>query len=317
MGSATIAIAAKLGVRIVPMIRRQRFVALLAWTAGALLLAWLDSSASPLALHAPRALHVANIVSAIVTGIQILAGWVATAAEVTAAYVWVALQWLGAATATLLRNTGAMFAKVWDATKIVWSDVLKPALVWVDDHLKRLYGWLKDTFQPVFDFLRDVRDRLHAFYATFVRPVIDTIEWLRQINRVLLAFHITFLQALDRTLQQIEQRIEEPFLWVNEQLNKVWNALDLVVTLDGFFQRLTLLRSMNRYAPDWIRSFYNAQRPAHGKYPNGVVDGLDDALAPTDFGGQIQRAVEADDGPISAGVSRLDALVRELAEERL
>jgi hypothetical protein len=143
----------RLGVRVVPLTRRQRFALELGAAAGALLLLWLDSPGSPLALDASRARHIAGFVSVIVAGIEILAGWVATAAEVTAAYVWVALQWLGAATATLLKNTGAMFAKVWDGMKIVWSDVLKPALVWVDDHLKRLYAWLKDTFRPVFDFL--------------------------------------------------------------------------------------------------------------------------------------------------------------------
>lgn len=243
----------RLGIRIVPLTRRQRLALQLAAAAGALLLLWLDSPGSPFALDTHGARRTAAIVDLIVTGIEILAGWVAAAAEVTAAYVWIALQWLGTATATMLRNTGAMFARVWDGVKIVWSDVLRPALLWVDDHLKRLYSWLKDTFKPVFDFLRDVRDRLHAFYTTFVRPVIDTIEFIRQINRVLLAFHIGFLQSLDRTLQQIEQRIEEPFLWLEKKITEIWNALELVVTADGFFQRLTLIRSMSRYAPQWMR----------------------------------------------------------------
>jgi hypothetical protein len=253
MGATMKSFADRLGVRVVVLSPRRRFAWSLGLVAGAGLLAWLDAPASPFALHAPGPIQTAAIVSAIVTGIEILAGWVAAAAEVTAAYVWIALQWLGTATATLLRNTGAMFAKVWDATKIVWNDVLRPALVWVDDQLKRVYQWLQDTFRPVFDFLQNVRDRLNAFYTTFVRPVVDTIEFLRQINRVLLAFHITFLQGLDRALQQIEQRIEEPILWINAKLNEIWNALELVVTLDGFFQRLTLIRSMDRYAPQWMR----------------------------------------------------------------
>lgn len=253
MATATQTIARKLGVRVVPLSLGRRLVIWCGVLGAGALLAWLDSPASGLALRPATPLHTLEIVSAIVTGIEILAGWVATAAEVTAAYVWIALQWLGAATATLLKNTGAMFAKVWDGVKVVWSDVLKPALAWLDDHLKRIYSWLKDTFKPVFDFLREVRCRLHDFYATFVRPVVDTIEYVRQINRVLLAFHITLLQGLDRTLQQLEQRIEEPILWLNQQINKVWNALELVVTVDGFFQRLTLLRSMTRYAPQWLR----------------------------------------------------------------
>jgi hypothetical protein len=109
-----------------------------------------------------------------------------------------------------------MFAKVWDGMKVVWTDVLKPALVWVDDQLKRVYAWLKDTFQPVFDFLAEVRKRLNDFYATFVRPVVDTIEWIRQINRVLLAFHIGFLQdarsdvAADRAARRGTVPLDQP-----------------------------------------------------------------------------------------------------------
>jgi hypothetical protein len=217
------------------------------------LVAWLDSPASGLALRPSTPLRTAEIFSAIVAGIEIIAGWVATAAEVTAAYVWVALQWLGNATGVFLKSTGAMFAKVWDAAKIVWTDALKPALVWIDDHLKRLYSWLQQTFKPVFDFLTEVKRRLAAFYDTFVRPVVDTIEFVRQLNRVLLAFHIDLLKGIDSALQQIETRIEEPILWINAKLNEIWNALELVVTLDGFFQRLTLIRSMSRYAPQWMR----------------------------------------------------------------
>jgi hypothetical protein len=229
------------------------------------LLQWLDSPASPVGLHGSPRVHEANVFAAIWAGIQILAGWVAAAAEVTAAYVWIALQWLAAAVGTFLKSTGAMFAKVWEGLKIVWSDVLRPALVWLDDHLKRIYAWLKDTFKPVFDFLREVRCRLNEFYTTFVRPVVDTIEFIRQINRVLLVFHVGFLKQLDGVLQRVEQRIEEPILWINAKLNEVWHALDLVVTANGFFQKVTLIRSMSRYAPTWMRIATNARtRPLTG-----------------------------------------------------
>lgn len=243
--------------RVVALTDVERFLLASATAALVALVVWLDSPASPFALRPSTPLRTVEVFSIIVTGIEILAGWVAAAAEVTAAYVWVALQWLGSVTSTFLKSTGAMFAKVWDAAKIVWTDALRPALVWIDDHLKRLYAWLQDTFRPVFDFLREVRCRLMDFYSTFVRPVVDTIEWIRQINRVLLAFHIDVLQSLDKYLQQLEQRIEEPFLWINEQINKIWNALELVVTFDGFFQRLTLIGSMVRYAPDWMKASTN------------------------------------------------------------
>lgn len=251
-----------------PLTRRRRALWSLVFWAGVALVAWLDSDGCWLALRPHLALHRADVFSAIWAGIEILAGWIATAAEVTATYVWIALQWLAGAVATFLKSTGAMFAKVWDGLKIMWSDVLRPALIWLNDKLQRVYAWLKDTFKPVFDFLKNVKDRLNAFYKTFVQPVVDTIEFIRQINRVLLAFHITLLQQLDTTLQELEQRIEAPFLWINQQLTLLTNWVNRIVTADGLFQRLTLITSMSRYAPAWMNGFWNAQ----AKIAPGSVD---------------------------------------------
>jgi hypothetical protein len=257
--SALLGTLARFGVRPAALPRRVR----LAWTVSAsvaiAVVYLLDSAASPFALAPGLPTRDAAVWGVIVTVLQILEGWIATAAEVTAAYVWIALQWLAGVTAALLRSTGAMFARVWDATRIVWSDVLKPALQWLDATLKRYYDWLQKTFRPVFDFLKDVRERLRAFYNTFVRPVTDTIEFIRQVNRVLLTFHIDVLQKLDRVLQQVEQRIDEPFIWINQKLNEITNWLNRIVTLDGLFQRITLIKSLASYAPAWIAGFYNTQ----------------------------------------------------------
>jgi len=222
--------------------------------------AWLlDQDGSWLQLQ-PHVPIVTSVVFAFIwAGIQALASYIAVAAEITAEYVWIALQWLAGRVGTFLRSSGAMFAKVWDATKIVWKDVLKPALVWIDDHLKRLHDWLQRTFRPVFNFLKDVRERLLKFYTHFVRPVLDTIDFIRAVNRVLLTFHIHVLQALDKVLQQIEQRIEEPILWLNQQITRVWNLLDLIITFDGLYQRVTLLKSLRQYEPHWFALWWNDQ----------------------------------------------------------
>ena len=249
----------RFGVRRAELPRRER----LAFTFGAIavaLLTWLlDSALSPIALRGAPELRTAAAFGFILTALEVFSSWVAAAAEVTAAYVWIALQWLAATTASFLVSTGAMFARVWDGLKIVWSDVLKPALVWIDSNLKRLQAWLKDTFQPVFDFLKEVRCRLESFYKTFVRPVTDTIDFIRQVNRVLLVFHIDVLQKLDRVLQQVEQRIDEPFIWLEQKLNEITNWVNRIVTADGLFQRITLLKSLAGYAPSWISGFWNSQ----------------------------------------------------------
>jgi hypothetical protein len=223
--------------------------------------AWLDR-------HAVVMADRADVFTAIWAGIQIVASWlgtagaaIATSLEGVVSYLVSALAWLGGRVADILTSTGAMFARVWDGVKIVWTDVLKPALTWIDTQLTRLQAWLKQTFAPVFKWLQRVRDELTGFYKRFVRPVVDTIEFIRQLNRVLLIFHIDVLKQLDATLAQIEQRIEEPILWLNAKITELQNIANFIVTADGFFQRLTLLRSMSRYAPSWMR-IATAQRTA-------------------------------------------------------
>lgn len=228
--------------------------------------AWLDRDRHVVA-------NQASIFAAIWAGISFLGqilgtvgGAIATSLEAVVGYLVTAVGWLASQVANILISTGAIFAKVWDAMKIVWSDVLKPALAWIDKAFTRVQAWLKDTFGPVFKWLRRVRDELNRIYERFVKPVVDTIEFIRQINRVLLTFHITVLQTLDGYLAELERRIREPILWLYARLTDVENAVNFIVTADGFFQRLTLLRSLDRHAPPWIHMFW-AKQIASGATP--------------------------------------------------
>jgi hypothetical protein len=302
----------RFGVRRAELPRHVQVAWMLGVAAVLALALLLDSGCSPFALDRAPALRRAAAFGFIVTALEIFSSWVAAAAEVTAAYVWIALQWLAATTASFLVSTGAMFARIWDGLKIVWSDVLKPALVWIDDHLKRLQSWLKDTFQPVFDFLKEVRCRLETFYKTFVRPVTDTIEFIRQVNRVLLVFHIDVLQKLDRVLQQIEQRIDEPFLWVETKLNEIANFVNSIVTVNGLFERIRLVKSLAGYAPSWIAGFWNSQI-------NGPEVAARTASIPTDFpsdppslaGAELGAFYRGDDTVYDANIPELVALWRQ------
>lgn len=306
--------------------RRSRFArvvvtSIVTWAVLGLLV-WLDRRT---AVSATRA----DIFSAIWIAIEAVGTWVGDAGAAIATtlygavtYIASALAWLGGRVADILVSTGQMFAKVWDGLRVVWNDVLKPALVWVDQQLTRFEAWLKDTFKPVFDFLARVRGWINDIYNRFVKPIVDTIEFLRQLDRLLAAFHIHFLDALAGALQTIEQRIEEPFLWINQKLNEIWNALDLIVTADGFFQRLTLIHSMSRYVPSWLRIATAARQSplsgdaqyaleAHGKPQN--TDDLVDQLALWTAGEQndtgdavdaaVQRALDFTTGADGGGLA--------------
>ena len=290
--------------------RRRAYLAAILFTAAALLDrdgCWLQ-----LTPHAP--VVSAHVFLAIWTGIKLLADILGTAAAATVTYLAQALAYLATRVGVFLRSTGAMFAKVWDASKIVWKDVLKPALVWIDDHLKRLHDWLQRTFKPVFKFLRDVRERLLKFYTHFVRPVLDTIDFIRAVNRVLLTFHITLLKQLDQVLAELERRIEEPFLWIYQQFTRVWNLFDRIVQADGLFQRIALIKSMQRYAPDWINHFWRRQfdptKQPGSEYDRTRVYPID---APFANGKELGQFFLGQDSRMTAYVGELVPLWREAA----
>jgi len=129
--------------------------------------------------------------------------------------------------------------------------------VWTQ--LQRLQQFLKDKFGPVLQFIRRIKDEINAFYNKYIRPIIDTIEFIRRLNSLLQVFHIDLLKKLDSVLQKVEQRIEEPFLWVQQKISWLENWIDRIVTVDGLFKKAALLSSMVKYSPSWVSGFWNSQ----------------------------------------------------------
>lgn len=201
----------------------------------------------------------AGIFEAIWTGLTLIAHYIGVAAEVTVTWLASVVSWLASRVASFLLSTGAVFSRVWEGIKIVWTDVLKPALVWIDNAIKNVHAWLVKTFKPVFQWLRDVRERLMGLYTKFVRPVLDTIDFIRAINKALLAFHVHVLEGLDRVLADIERRIEEPIRFLFQLLTRVQNVLDRIVSADGFFQRYTMVASLRKHSPAWMAYFWHDQ----------------------------------------------------------
>ena len=207
---------------------------------------------------------------------------------------------------SILVSTGALFAKAWDALRIVWSDVLRPAIVWLDGAIRRVQAWLKDTFAPVFQWLRRVRDEIQGIYDRFVRPVLDTIEFIRQVNRVLLTFHITFLKKLDAELARLEHWIEEPIQWLNAKVNELINAVNYIVTADGFFQRYALVRSLGKHAPDWTKIFWLSQTaPIDAGAVDAAKGRVVDATPASYYGAQLGAFYRDGSGDFAPDINAL------------
>lgn len=213
---------------------------------------------------------------------------------------------LGRVVKTGLFDLAKMGGKIWDGVKFFAVDIVPKFLRWTYDKLLRFSAWLKDKFAPVFRWLKLVKDHIDSIYKTFVRPIVDTIEFIRAVNRVLVAFHVDLLQSLDAVLAQIEQRIEAPFLWVRQKITFLENWIDRIVTIDGLFQKLTLITSLSRYAPHWIAGFWNRQ------IDRSILSG-DDYSRTRDYPADAKWANGKELGQFFRGEgSRMDARIGEL-----
>jgi len=136
---------------------------------------------------------------------------------------------------------------------------VKEFALWSAFKLKYIYEFLKDELTGVLKWLEELKQHIRDIYDRFVRPIVDVIQFIRQLNALLALFHVDLLKKLDAVLAKVEQRIEDPFIKLNQWITWAENQIDRIITLDGFIQRFTLLKSMAKYAAPWTNGFWNSQ----------------------------------------------------------
>jgi hypothetical protein len=199
-----------------------------------------------------------------------IAGWVWRGLEVAGRVTLSALSWSvnvlwafarTAYNAAVAAGKGLVtgFRKSWDFLQATYTHVLKPAWQhfwkWIDT-AKR---WLEQLFGPVLRFLRTIRDEILKFYDKWIRPILDTIDIARKALRVLQALGVDWARKLDAELAKFQQAIERPFRELLAKVNEIVNLVNRVVTLDGLFQRLALIRSIERDIGYVVNTWHNSQ----------------------------------------------------------
>jgi hypothetical protein len=148
----------------------------------------------------------------------------------------------------------------WKFFELTYERVLKPAWLKFWRWFDKTRTWLDHTFGPTLRWLRRLRDNLLKFWKTYVRPWLDIIDATRRVLRVLSSLGLRWAAALDKRLGDLEARIERPFRLLLAKVNEVINIVNRVITLDGLFQRVALVRSLQRdykYAWNTIRNAYS------------------------------------------------------------
>lgn len=149
------------------------------------------------------------------------------------------------------------FGVAWGFIKKLYTDLLLPGWTKFWQWIDRARHWLEDFFRPIFEFLRRIREEILKFYDKWVRPILDTIEIARKALSVFKALGFEWAKKLDALLVQVEEKINAPFLFALQKLNEVINIIDRIVTADGLFQRLALIRSLERDVRYVSRAFIN------------------------------------------------------------
>ena len=205
-------------------------------------------------------------------------------------------------------SVGKLLGQSLDVFKWLYRDVIRPALSWSLRKIQALERYLKTSFAPVFEKIRWLKDRVNLFYRHFVRPVLDVIDIIRQTNRVLKVFHIDLLGKLEQVLTDIERRIEQPFQWIYRRLTEVENWLNRIVTFDGLFQRIMLVRSIERDIRQVSRAFTNWR---HADVDPRTYDQLAGM-----FGGRSVETIAHDTGEVAmTGGGYYGAVSQEIARQ--
>jgi hypothetical protein len=158
-----------------------------------------------------------------------------------------------------LKETAKALARNVRAIARLLRDGVKTFVRWAVRHIEALHKYLKDKLGPALRFLEKLRKRIDAFYKTYVRPVLDVIDFIRQLNAILEVFHVHVLSSLDALLAAVERKIDTVYSTVVANINRIDNFLDLVIGLDGLYQRVTLMTSLSRYRGSWVAGFWNGQ----------------------------------------------------------
>ena len=219
----------------------------------ALLARWL----APAAAELPPGGDGAPQLFAFWPAVALVATWIWNGIEVAARVTLAAVQWsvtaLWAFAKTVYNfavDIGGFFVKVgrevWDVVRATYENVLKPAWQNFWKLYDRLRKWLDEIFGPVLRVLRLIRSRFLAIYSKFIRPILDLIGIGRRVLSVFQSFGWEWARKLDAQLAALQSRIDAPFRLVLAKINEVINLVNRVVTADGLFQRLALIRSIER-----------------------------------------------------------------------
>ena len=257
---------------------------------------------------------IATIASWIWTGVQVAARVSLAILEWSVKVLWAFAQSVHNGLVALGRGVTRGFQLAWGFLRSTYESVLLPAWQKFWQWFERFRGWLEDVLRPVFRFLEMLRAELLGFYNKWIRPILDSIDIARKVLRVFATLGADWARAADRRLAELQEWIAVPFRIVLAKLNEAIDTLDRIVDAGGLFQRLTLMRSIERDIAYVARSFWRSQ--VKGLTPEEAEEAASQEypeLEREEFRNEYAEWYVRDAGPLASRIGEHVAIWRDAA----
>lgn len=204
--------------------------------------------------------------------------------------------------ATVFKRTFDFFSKVWQTT-------IRPFIGWAWRQVQRLHTWLEKTLAPALNFLKSVRAWILDHYDHWLRPIFQAIDATHQTLELLEAFHVPFARKLDAWLTAFEDKVNEKIGYALTRVNEAINWIDRIVSIDGTFQRLTLIQSQWKYVGDTWAVLLKHQPAGVSSEENAALHRLEVPVeTPRHLAGELEAYDAAGAGELAPIINELTAL---------
>lgn len=149
---------------------------------------------------------------------------------------------------TLGKDIGAFFEHI-------WNDWLKGIVQSIVGAVEKVHAWLESVLGPVIDVIKSIIHYVNWVYATFVKPILNLLSKIRQFLNILAALNISWAKTLDQWIGRIQSDINRAFNTVLGYLNTALGILNALADPLGLFRKPTLVMSIRRIWPSFMRGF--------------------------------------------------------------
>jgi len=137
-------------------------------------------------------------------------------------YVWFVL-------VSLWQLLVVIFRKLQKFLLHIWQNYVKAAITWLATHYQKLRAWLKRTITPILKRLQKIKQWYDQHILKQQLRLLQILQTMRRFLGILRLFHVKWAIALDNTLADLQNRIEESIRIVRGVLNEIINTLAMVL----------------------------------------------------------------------------------------